>query len=217
MLEILYSREAIVFARTRIMSWKGDAFIGAIMTAAAMSMLCFMVWLAIYLSNPTTTYVTVSLVNARGLDADEESGRTPPVEFDVAIGFVHLDSNLAVGHDGGKVTISYAGVKLAEGSVPKFYVAGGRKTRVEATTAVASAGKDQGPLPQVFRDHMWVDQQLDGEVEFDVALSFYDVNITTGETINSCNYCKAGFALQGKSKPSKCGQPKSFIHPHRHN
>lgn len=196
------------------MSWKGDTFTGVIITAAGIGLLTFLIAMAIDLS--THTYVMVSLVNARGLDADEETGTTTPVEFDVAIGFLHLD-NLAVGHDGGQVTISYAGVKLAEGSVPKFYVAGGHKKRVEATTAVASAGKDQAPLSQVFRDHMWVDQQLHGEAEFDVALSFTDVNITTGETTHSYHYCKAGLALHGKSNPSKCGQPQSFLDPRRHH
>nr|CAB3503878.1 unnamed protein product [Digitaria exilis] len=140
----------------------------------------------------------------------EESGEveSPPASvvrsgwrFDVAIGFLRL-GNLAVGHDGGQVTISYAGVKLAEGAVPKFYVAGGHRKRVEATTAVASAGKDQAPLPQAFCDHIWVDQQLHGEAEFDIALTFTDLNITTGKTTHNYHYCKAGLALHGKSKPS---------------
>jgi hypothetical protein len=34
----------------------------------------------------------------------------------------------------------------------------------------------------MFRDHVWVDQQLHGEAEFDVALSLFDVDITTGKT-----------------------------------
>nr|CAB3473777.1 unnamed protein product [Digitaria exilis] len=189
------------------MSWKGDTFTGVLIGAAGIGLLCFLIAMAVDLS--THTYVTVSLVNARGLDAGEETG-TNPVEFDVAIGFLRL-GNLAVGHDGGQVTISHAGVKLAEGSVPKFYVAGGHKKRVEATTAVASAGKDQAPLPQVFRDHIWVDQQLHGEAEFDVTLSFTDVNITTGKTTQNYHYCKAGLALHGKPKPSNCGQPQSFL------
>jgi hypothetical protein len=114
---------------------------------------------------------------------------TSPVEFDVAIGFMHLTRQSAVGHDGGHVRISYAGVKLAKGVVPKFYVARGPK-RVEATTTVASAGKDQAPLSQMFREHLWVDQQLDGEAVFD--LSFYDVNVITGKTTRSYHNCKVG-------------------------
>jgi hypothetical protein len=43
---------------------------------------------------------------------------TSPVEFDVAIGFMHLTRQSAVGHDDGHVRISYAGVKLAKGVVP---------------------------------------------------------------------------------------------------
>jgi hypothetical protein len=63
------------------------------------------------------------------------------VEFNISIGFLHLYKDYAVAHDGGHVTVSYAGIKLAEGPVSKFYVAGGPR-RVEATRAVASAGKD---------------------------------------------------------------------------
>jgi hypothetical protein len=38
------------------------------------------------------------------------------VEFDVAIGLLHLQSFLRVAHDGGHMTISYAGVQ------GRFYV-----------------------------------------------------------------------------------------------
>lgn len=113
-------------------------------------------------------------------------------------------------HDGGQVSISYGGVKLAEGAVPKFYVVGGPK-RVEGTRAVASADKDQAPLSQTFREHLWVDQQLDGEVVFDIALSFYDVNAITGETMRSYHNCEVGLALHGTAKATKCGQPKDTL------
>jgi hypothetical protein len=42
---------------------------------------------------------------------------------------------------------------------------------VGAARAVAAAGEDQAPLSQVFRDHLWVDKQVHGEAEFDVALA----------------------------------------------
>ncbi|KAL6842683.1 hypothetical protein ACP4OV_027527 [Aristida adscensionis] len=92
-----------------------------------------------------TTYATVGLVSVRGLDVDEQR-RTNPVEFDVSIGFLHLLQGRAVGHDFGRIAISYRGVRMAEGQVPKFFVAGGPKEQVEATRVVASAGKDQPPL-----------------------------------------------------------------------
>lgn len=53
-----------------------------------------------------------------------------------------------------------------------------------------SAGKDQAPLSQTFRDHVWVDQQVHGAAEFDVAMSLYNVNITTGQTFYSYHTCK---------------------------
>ncbi|KAL6614816.1 hypothetical protein ACP70R_037086 [Stipagrostis hirtigluma subsp. patula] len=149
-------------------------------------------------------YVTVTILGARGLDVDEPN-RTAPVEFDVDIGISYLPSHRGFSRDGGDVAISYAGVKLAEGPVPRFYVAGGPNW-VEATRAVAKAGKDQAPLSQVLRYHVWVAQQMDGEAEFDVALSFYKVNVTTGAaTCRSYHNCKAGLALHGNSTPSNCG------------
>lgn len=101
------------------------------------------------------------------------------------------------------------GIKLAEGPVSKFYVAGGPKW-LEATRAVASAGKDQASLSQVFRDHLWVDQQMHGVAEFDVALSFFNVNVTTGEKTYDYHNCRARLALHGKAKPSKCGVASYF-------
>lgn len=83
------------------------------------------------------------------------------------------------------MTISYAGVELAEGPMSKFYVAGGQHDWVEATRAAVSAGKDQAPPSQLFRDHVWVDQQVHGEAGFDVALTLFNVNITTGQTTYS--------------------------------
>jgi hypothetical protein len=44
----------------------------------------------------------------------------------------------------------------------------------------------------MFREHLWVDQQLDGEAVFDVDLSFYDVNVITGKTTRSYHNCKVG-------------------------
>lgn len=162
----------------------------------------------------TPAYVTVALLSARGIDADEQT-RTNAVEFDVAIGFLHLGKDYAVAHDGGHVTISYSGVKLAEGPVPKFYVAGGPR-HVEATRAVAMAGKDQAPLSQTFRDYLQVSQQLDGQAEFEVHLSFFDVHdIITGGTKRSYYHCTAGLALHGKAAAATiCGRaaslPKSY-------
>ena len=152
---------------------------------------------------PPPTYVTVTLLGSRGLDADDEQAR---VEFDVAIGFLQLGKDMAVAHDGGNVTVSFAGVKLAEGPVPKFYVAGGPML-VEATRAVASAGKDQAPLPQTFRDHIWVQRQQDGEAEFDIHLSFLDLDVTTGEITRSYYNCTAGLALVGTADATSiCGK-----------
>jgi len=74
-----------------------------------------------------------------------------------------------------------------------------------------SSGKDQAPLSQLFCDHVWVDQQVEGEADFDIALSLFNVNITTGEITYSYHNCKAGLALHGKAKPSKCGQPSFFV------
>ncbi|KAL6646030.1 hypothetical protein ACP70R_001040 [Stipagrostis hirtigluma subsp. patula] len=187
-------------------STQQKACIGLVIVGIVVALGFVINWFVVNMAPP---YVTVSLLSARGIDAHEQT-RTTPVEFDVAIGFSHLHSFLAAGHDGGHVTITYAGVKLAEGPVPKFYVAGGPKW-VEAAKAVASAGEDQAPLPQVFRDHIWVDQQLDGEAEFDVVLSFSDVNITTGETRHSYHSCRAGLVLEGKAKPSKCGKASYFL------
>nr|CAB3473775.1 unnamed protein product [Digitaria exilis] len=59
-----------------------------------------------------------------------------------------------------------------------------------AAKAVVSAGKDQAPLSQMFRDHVWVEQQVHGAAEFDVAMSLYNVNITTGQTFYSYHTCK---------------------------
>jgi hypothetical protein len=116
------------------------------------------------------------------------------VEFDVAIGLLHLHSSFGgVGHDGGHMTISYAGIELADGPVSKFYVAAAAGDDwVEATRAVVSAGKDQAPPSQLFRDHLWVDQQAHGEAAFDIALTLFNVNITTGKTTYSYHSCKAG-------------------------
>jgi hypothetical protein len=71
-----------------------------------------------YVINTRPPYATVSLLGARGLDVDDRAGETP-VEFDVAIGDLHLPRSLAVAHDSGQIAISYAGVRLAEGPVPK--------------------------------------------------------------------------------------------------
>lgn len=116
------------------------------------------------------------------------------MEFDVAIGVLHLHKSIAVTHDSGEIAISYAGIKLAEGPVPKFYVAGRESKWVEAVRAVVPAGADQAPLSQMFRDHVWVDQQMHGAAEFDIDLTLYNVNITTGQRFCSLHTCKAGLA-----------------------
>ena len=132
-------------------SWKRKACAGVVAAGLIVALGFLIHW---YVINTRPPYVTVSLLGARGLDVDDRAGETP-VEFDVAIGVLHLRSSLAVAHDSGQIAISYAGVKLAEGPVPKFYVAGGHMWS-EAARAVASAGEDQAPLSQVFRDHLWV-------------------------------------------------------------
>jgi hypothetical protein len=58
----------------------------------------------------------------------------------------------------------------------------------------------------MFRDQVWVDQQLNGEAEFDVALSIFDVDITTRKTTRCYHNWMVGLPLQGKSKPQKCGE-----------
>ena len=165
-------------------------------------------WIYGFVTYTAATYITVGLVGARGRDVGEA---THPVELDVSIGLLHLHSSLAAAHDGGHVAVSYTGTRLAEGPVPKFYVAGGHMWS-EAARAVASAGEDQAPLSQVFRDHLWVDQQVHGEAEFDVALSFFNVNVTTGEKTYEHHNCKVGLALHGKAKRSKCGLTSYFEH-----
>jgi len=96
--------------------------------------------------------------------------------------------------------------------VPKFYVAGGRAGWVEAARAVVpAAGADQAPLSQMFRDHIWVDQQMHGAAEFDVALRLFNVNITTGQSFYSYHACEVGLALDGEAKPSKCGMSTYFV------
>lgn len=172
----------------------------------------FIVVLFYFFIFDTPTYVTVTLLSARGLDAaDEQTTRTTnAVEFDVAIGFLHLGKDSAVAHDGGHVTISYSGVKLAEGPVPKFFVAGGpRQVVVEATRAVATAA----PLSQTFRDYLQVSQQLHGgKAEFEVHLSFFDKHdIVTGDTKRSHYHCTAGLAIQGKAAAATiCGEAASL-------
>ena len=69
----------------------------------------------------------------------------------------------------------------------------------EAAKAVAVAGGDKVPLSQEFRDHLWVDHQVHSEAEFDVALSFFNVNVTTGEKTYEHHNCKVGLALHGKA------------------
>ena len=189
-------------------SWRRKA-LAAVVAAGLIVALGFLIhW---YVINTRPPYVTVSLLGARGLDVDDRAGETP-VEFDVAIGVLHLRSSLAVAHDSGQIAISYAGVKLAEGPVPKFYVAGGRAGWVEAARAVVpAAAADQAPLSQMFRDHIWVDQQMHGAAEFDVALRLFNVNITTGQSFYSYHACKAGLALDGEAKPSKCGMSTYFV------
>lgn len=59
----------------------------------------------------------------RGLGVDETTS-TATVEFDVVIGFSNFGKASAVAHDGGNVIVSFAGIKLAEGPVHMFYVAG---------------------------------------------------------------------------------------------
>ena len=194
-------------------SWQEKACVGGLIAGVIVALGFLINWIVIMTRH---SYITVSLLDARGLDVDEEdtSSNKTPVEFDVAIGLLHLHSSFGgVGHDGGHMTISYAGIELADGPVSKFYVAAGAGDDwVEATRAVVSAGKDQAPPSQLFRDHLWVDQQAHGEAAFDIALTLFNVNITTGKTTYSYHRCKAGLARQGrKAKPSKCGQPSYFI------
>ena len=48
---------------------------------------------------------------------------------------------------------------------------------------------------------------MHGETELDVALSFFNVNITTGEKTYDHHNCKV---LHGKAKWSKCGLASYF-------
>lgn len=109
-------------------------------------------------------------------------------------GLLDLHSYLSVAHDSGQIAISYAGIKLAEGPRapqvlrprPGLSCWPARTRRHCRRCSATTSG--------------WTSRCTARAAEFDVAMSLYNVNITTGQTSLSTVQGRFGAPRGGQTK-----------------